>query len=75
MQEFMQASKFKAECLKVMDRVKKTRKRIIITKYGQPVAQIIPFKEDINLFGKLRGTVHTLEDITQPIEEWNNEKI
>lgn len=73
MQEFMQAGKFKAECLKVMDRVKKSRKRIIITKHRKPIAQIIPIEEeDVRLFGKLRGTVHVMGDLILPIdEEWN----
>ena len=36
------AATFKAECLKLMDQVEKTREPIIITKHGRPVAQLAP---------------------------------
>lgn len=34
--------------------------------------KIVPVEqENVNLFGKMKGTVHELADITQPIdEEW-----
>lgn len=73
MEEYMQAGKFKAQCLKVMDRVNKTRKRIIITKHRKPIAQIVPIKEEsFIVFGAMKGTGHVLGDIIQPIdEEWD----
>ncbi len=59
MTEFMEAEKFKAECLKVMDRVKKTRRKIVITKRDIPVVQLVPIEEkEISVFGRLKGTVH-----------------
>ncbi len=71
--ETMKAGKFKAECLKVMDRVKKTRRPIILTKRNIPVAKLIPiddFEEEV--FGRMKGTVHFLGDVIQPIDEdWN----
>jgi prevent-host-death family protein len=71
--EMITAEKFKAECLKVIDRVKNSRKSIIITKRNIPVAKLVPiedFKDKV--FGKMRGTVHFLGDIIPPIEEkWN----
>ncbi len=73
MTEYMKAGKFKAQCLKVMDRVKKTRKRIVITKRNKPVAQLVPIEEkELSLFGAMKGTAHTLGDIVAPIGEvWN----
>ena len=39
--EEMAISKFKATCLEVVERVRKTRTPILITRHGVPVAQII----------------------------------
>jgi Antitoxin Phd_YefM, type II toxin-antitoxin system len=33
------AAQFKAECLKLMDQVEKTREPIVITKHGRPLAR------------------------------------
>ena len=40
--EEIQISKFKATCLAVLDRVDKTRVPVLVTRFGQPVAQIVP---------------------------------
>lgn len=70
MDKFMQAGKFKAECLKIMDSVKKTRKEIIITKHHLPIAKLCPIDDSpVNLFGKMAGTIHIKGDILLPIEE------
>lgn len=37
------AGKFKDVCLKLLDEVARTRTPIIITKRGQPVAQLMPY--------------------------------
>lgn len=73
MTEYMKAGRFKSQCLRVMDRVKKTRRKIIITKRNIPIAQLTPLEEgEIASFGKLKGTVLFMGDITNPIdEEWD----
>ena len=73
MTEHMKAGKFKAQCLKVMDRVKKTRKKVVITKHNKPVAQLVPIEEkEATLFGAMKGTIHILGDIIAPIgESWD----
>lgn len=73
MTEYMKAGKFKAQCLKVMDKVKKTRRKIIITKRNKPVAQLVPVEEkETSLFGAMKDTVHFLGDVISPIDEaWN----
>jgi len=38
----MAISKFKATCLSVLKRVQRTRKPILVTKFGEPVAQVGP---------------------------------
>jgi antitoxin (DNA-binding transcriptional repressor) of toxin-antitoxin stability system len=35
-------SKFKATCLAVLERVRRTRKAILVTKFGEPVAEVAP---------------------------------
>ena len=40
--EEIQISKFKATCLAVLDRVGKTRVPVLVTRFGRPVAQIVP---------------------------------
>ena len=40
--EEIQISKFKATCLAVLDRVGRTRKPVLVTRFGKPVAQILP---------------------------------
>lgn len=56
-----------------MDHVNKTKKSVIITKRSHPVAKLVPFtEENVHLFGIMKGTVHVLGDITEPIdEEWD----
>ena len=70
MDEKMKAGKFKAECLKVMERVRKTRRKIIITKRNVPVAKLVPIDEkQDHVFGILKGTIHFKGDIVKPIDE------
>ena len=66
------AGKFKAQCLKLLDEVAATREPLIITKFGKPVAQVIPLQEKrIPLRGALKGSVLWEGDIISPIDvEW-----
>lgn len=67
------AAQFKAECLKLMDEVEKTRQPIIITKHGRPVAQLAPVPADTDsLFGYMRGTMTINGDVMAPLDvEWS----
>ena len=38
----MPISKFKAQCLSVMDRVRRTGRPVRVTRYGRPVADVVP---------------------------------
>ena len=72
----MAVSKFKATCLSVLQRVQKTRKPIRITRFGKPVAEIIPpspLPPAADWMGSMAGTGEILGDIVGPIsteEEW-----
>src|ERR1039458_4092747 len=35
-------SKFKATCLAVLERVRKTGKTVLVTRFGEPVAEVVP---------------------------------
>jgi antitoxin (DNA-binding transcriptional repressor) of toxin-antitoxin stability system len=62
-------SKFKATCLAVLERVRKTRQPVLVTRFGQPIAQISP-PEPAKLVPRLGGGAGTMEilgDIVGPI--------
>ena len=62
-------SKFKATCLAVLERVGKTRKPILVTRFGKPVAQIIPPpppERSGSWLGLLAGKVRITGDIISP---------
>ncbi|MFZ0661033.1 MAG: type II toxin-antitoxin system prevent-host-death family antitoxin [Candidatus Binataceae bacterium] len=63
-------SKFKATCLAVVERVRKTRKPIVITKFGKPVAQISPLERKLDAkqwLGSMAGTARIIGDIIEPV--------
>jgi prevent-host-death family protein len=64
------AAQFKAECLKLMDLVEKTREPIVITKHGRPVAQLAPISTDTHsLFGYMKDTMKIEGDVMASVEE------
>jgi prevent-host-death family protein len=68
--EEMAISKFKATCLSVVDRVRKTRTPILITRHGVPVAQLVPpppAEQPKSWLGSLAGTVQIHGDIVGPL--------
>ncbi len=40
--EEIQISKFKATCLAVLESVRKTREPVLVTRFGKPIAQVLP---------------------------------
>jgi|EndMetStandDraft_9_1072997.scaffolds.fasta_scaffold155581_1 prevent-host-death family protein len=73
MKRMIQAGKFKAECLKIMDEVQATKHSVVITKRNRLIAELIPIEKDkTTLFGKMKGTGRVKGDLTQPIgEDWD----
>jgi prevent-host-death family protein len=70
--ETIAISKFKATCLAVLERVRKTRRPVLITRFGEPVAEVVPpqpekSKED--WLGALRGTGRIVGDIVSPASD------
>lgn len=61
----MPAGKFKAECLAVLDRVAETGERVVVTKRGRPVAEVVPVKNSRSR--PLTGSVTISGDIVAPV--------
>ena len=62
-------SKFKATCLAVLGRVSKTRKPLLITRFGKPVALVSappPPQREEGWLGSLAGTGRIDGDIVSP---------
>jgi prevent-host-death family protein len=67
------AAVFKAECLKLMDRVARTGEPVVITKHGRPVAQLAPIPPaSRSLFGYMKSAMKIKGDVTAPVgDEWS----
>jgi prevent-host-death family protein len=65
-------SEFKAKCLALLDEVERTGDRLVITKKGKPVAELVPHRPaKRDAFGILKGRVEIVGDIISPIDvEW-----
>ena len=72
----IKASEFKAKCLALMDEVAATGEPIVITKNGEPVSQLVPYRRPIeSLFGLHRGAIRIEGDIVRPLDvEWDAER-
>jgi prevent-host-death family protein len=71
--KIVKASEFKAKCLALMDEVARTGQSVVITKRGEPVAELVPCQatQRPELFGIWKGKVEILGDIISPIDvEW-----
>ena len=69
-------SEFKAKCLGILEQVRKTRRPIRITRFGKPVAEVIPpspAKAAGRRLGSMAGTGEILGDIVGPtgtLDDW-----
>jgi prevent-host-death family protein len=73
MKATVSVSKFKAECLKMIDHVHTQGDVVIITKYGQPAAKLVPIDSPGGkaCFGCGEGTVREKGDLYSTGETWN----
>lgn len=65
-------SEFKAKCLALLDAVQKTNKPLRVTRYGKPVADIVPStapKNDGSWIGSMKGTGMILGDVVSPVSD------
>jgi prevent-host-death family protein len=62
-------SSFKATCLSVLERVRKTGKPVLVTRFGKPVAEVIPPpppKPSSSWLGAMAGTGRIAGDVVSP---------
>lgn len=70
-------SEFKAKCLGLLEEVRKTRRPIRVTRFGQPVAEVVPPsppKPTGRQLGCMQGTAEILGDIVGPtgsLDDWD----
>jgi prevent-host-death family protein len=75
--EEIAVSKFKATCLAVLENVRKTRKPVRITRFGKPIAEVVPPSAPArsgNWLGSMAGTTKIIGDIISPAsdeEDWD----
>jgi len=74
----MPAGLFKTHCLSVIDEVHNRREEVVITKYGKPMARLVPLggKKPASIFGFMRGQGRIIGDIISPVfpeDDWESE--
>lgn len=65
-------SEFKARCLALLDQVQKTKKPIRVTRFGKPVAEVVPVPPQTgpgDWIGSMKDTMKILGDIVSPANE------
>ncbi len=62
-------SKFRATCLAVLENVRKTGRAVLVTRFGEPVAKVVPHHSSNrpkHWIGSLAGTGQINGDIVTP---------
>jgi prevent-host-death family protein len=69
-------SEFRAKCFSLLNQVQKTKKPLRITRFGKPIADIVPTApqpSQADWFDSMKGTFEILGDIVSPAsdeDEW-----
>ena len=75
--ETIAISKFKATCLAVLERVRRTGEPVVVTRFGEPVAEVIPPptpSRPAKWLGLFRDRGEIVGDIVAPAvpeDEWD----
>jgi prevent-host-death family protein len=67
-------SKFKAKCLSLLQQVYKTKKPIRVTRFGKPIAEVIPpssLEGRAAWIGSMKNSMEIVGDIISPANEEN----
>ena len=70
--ETVPISQFKARCLAILARVKRTGRPILVTRFGEPVAEVVPpaaSPRPRRWLGSMKGTARIVGDIITPASE------
>jgi prevent-host-death family protein len=65
-------SEFKAKCLALLNQVRKTKKPIRVTRFGKPIAEVIPpssVQGRAAWIGSMKDSVKIVGDIISPASE------
>lgn len=63
-------SEFKAKCLSLLEEVEKTKKPLLVTKFGKPIAEVNPpslNQKSRSWLGSMKGEIKFLGDIVSPV--------
>jgi prevent-host-death family protein len=69
-------SEFKAKCFSLLNQVRKTKQPLRVTRFGKPIADIMPTAPQpsrADWFGSMKDTIEILGDIVSPAsdeDEW-----
>ncbi|MDE0512382.1 MAG: type II toxin-antitoxin system Phd/YefM family antitoxin [Gammaproteobacteria bacterium] len=71
----MSVSQFKAKCLAVLAQVAETGAPVLVTRYGKPVARVVPPPKPAgsDWIGSMKGTGRILGEIVEPVgdlDDW-----
>jgi prevent-host-death family protein len=67
--ETVAISEFKARCLAILARVQKTGRPVLVTRFGKPVAEVVPPSASVRpkrWLGMFEGTGRIVGDIVSP---------
>jgi prevent-host-death family protein len=61
-------SEFKAKCLALLDQVQKTKQPLRVTRFGKPVAEVVPpsAQTSAEWIGSMKGQIEISGDIVSP---------
>ena len=64
-------SEFKTKCFALLERVRKTREPIVITRYGIPIARVVPASvhDRSAWIGSMKDSIEIVGDIISPANE------
>jgi prevent-host-death family protein len=65
-------SEFKAKCLALLDQVCKTKKPLRVTRFGKPIAEVVPpspVQGRAAWIGSMKDSVEIVGDIISPANE------
>lgn len=67
-------SEFKAKCLALLEQVRKTKRPIRVTRFGKPVAEVVPPSpvRQAGWMGSMAGRMEILGDIVSPVIDLND---
>jgi prevent-host-death family protein len=73
----MMASRFKAECLAILDQVEQMKISVTVTKHGRPIARVVPLEADTHT-REMKRTVRLVAEADEAYyatgERWDAER-